>query len=224
MNNFNRVTVVNIDEAITEILKSVTSKDTSDDLIYNIMTSILENYEEHYRHYHDVEHLIACLNEFQEVEQLVKQPDIVKFALLYHDIVYIPGYSNNEDASVCRAMLDAYKLGIDENSRSRIGLYIGATNHLNLSATEDGKIVKDIDLAILGQDRDKFIDYEHKIRKEYSFLNDKEFKEGRRSFLIKLLEPKYLYNSLYKTQYFRKKYEEKARENIKYSIEVLNAN
>ena len=75
----------------------------------------------------------------------------------------------------------------------------------------------DIDLTILGQSKNDFNKYENQIRKEYDFVSDREFAQGRKKILNSFLSSP----RIYKTDYFFKKYEKKARENLNYSIKRL---
>jgi predicted metal-dependent HD superfamily phosphohydrolase len=187
-------------------------------MVYDITNS----YGESFRHYHTLEHIADCFEEYEEVKKHFRKPIFVKFALLYHDIVYIPGYDGNERASAARAALDAYKLGLGEEQRKYIMDCIEATARPAgsiLMCSKDHEYVHDIDYSILGQDKETFIQYENAIHNEFSIsYDDDKYRHGRLMFLNKLLN----LNSIYFTDHFCKKYEKKAKENIRYAINVLN--
>jgi len=73
----------------------------------------------------------------------------------------------------------------------------------------------DIDLAILGRSEAEYLDYTQKIRREYAFLDENTFREGRRRILLGLLAR----DQIYLSQHFRDKYEQQARRNV--SDEIL---
>ena len=75
----------------------------------------------------------------------------------------------------------------------------------------------DIDLAILGQEQDIFKEYEDNIRKEYIYVPKEIFNPKRSEILQSFLDRK----SIYLTDYFKDKYEEIARDNLKKSIKDL---
>jgi predicted metal-dependent HD superfamily phosphohydrolase len=78
-------------------------------------------------------------------------------------------------------------------------------------------LIVDIDLSILGSPRSRFIEYEKQIREEYSRVPNEIFNERRRALLMKFLFNKHIYN----TPYFQNNYEDKARDNLAYSIKNI---
>lgn len=94
-----------------------------------------------------------------------------------------------------------------------------ATNHHQLSENSNFAcaIICDIDLSILGQNRKVFDLYEKLIRIEYGHIPDKYYKPGR----IKVLNRFFSRENIYYTDYFRQKYEKKARDNISFSLKCL---
>lgn len=195
------------------------------------MTSDLINaYGEHHRHYHNLDHIKSCFKEFEEIESKLKYPLLTKFALLYHDYVYIPVYSGNEIASYCKAILDATELGLKESDYNIIKSLIIATAYSdreNVALTcevdnlieirTDTKFLIDIDLSVFGKNREEFLKYEKNIRKEFHLVNDIEFCEER----IQILERFVSKHRIYLSDYFYNKYEKKAKENLRYSIGLL---
>ena len=89
--------------------------------------------------------------------------------------------------------------------------------NLKKSEDYDTNFLLDADLAILGQDRKIYENYIQHIRKEYSIYPDFMYKPGRKKVLIHFLE----FEEIFKTDYFKVKYEEKARENIQKELEII---
>lgn len=193
-----------------------------------MVIDLLRVYKEHHRYYHTISHIKDCFVEFREVKKLFNFPLLMKYALLYHDYVYIPSYIGNESASASKAIVNARELGFDPDI---VSATILATKHSKndychiKSSTEktlifeDIKLVMDIDLSIFGQNTKKFLEYEKNIRKEYWFIPEEKFKEGRTEILKDFL----LRDRIYFSDHFYKKYEIKARKNLTYSIELLNS-
>jgi len=72
----------------------------------------------------------------------------------------------------------------------------------------------DIDLSILGKSQREFEEYEKNIREEYSWVPEEQFRAGRQVVLQRFLER----DSIYSTDFFRKKYENQAIRNIENSL------
>jgi predicted metal-dependent HD superfamily phosphohydrolase len=192
--------------------------------INKITSDLLNAYGEHHRYYHNLNHIENCFKEFEEIESKLKYPLLTKFALLYHDYIYIPMYSGNEEASGFKAILDAIELGLSETDCGIIQTLICSTTHNEaLFSIEDAKFLVDIDLSIFGKIgatiyREEFLEYEKNIRKEFWFINDEKFCRGRIAILKQFINrPR-----IYLTEYFYSKYENKARENLTYSLGLLD--
>lgn len=171
------------------------------------------------RFYHTLEgHVKDCLEEFDNVKSLSKDPLEAEAALWFHDIVYDPLGEENEEQSAGLACRLLSKSNLQNYSFQNIFNLIIATDHQEVPKDNDGKLVVDIDLSIFGKPKEVFDEYEANIRKEYSYYNDKKFNAGRKHVLEKFLERE----QIYYTDFFRDKYEEKARANLKHSLTKLN--
>jgi predicted metal-dependent HD superfamily phosphohydrolase len=74
-----------------------------------------------------------------------------------------------------------------------------------------------VDLSILGQDGKRFSEYERQIRQEYSWVPEAVFAAKRAEVLERFLARQWIFA----TEWFREKYEEQARQNLKGSISRL---
>lgn len=92
-----------------------------------------------------------------------------------------------------------------------------ATKNHELSADNDTNYLLDADLAILGQTLDDYQKYTEQIREEYSIYPDFMYNSGRKKVLNYFLDM----DEIYKTPYFKKNYEQKARVNIKNDLSEL---
>ena len=73
-----------------------------------------------------------------------------------------------------------------------------------------------MDMYIIAEDN--WEDYENKIRKEYCYVDDKEYKTKRKKFLENLLNKE----KIFRTKIFYDSYEQIARNNINNIINKLN--
>ena len=178
---------------------------------------LIKNYQEEGRGYHNLKHIEETLSDFEEVKDLINEALEVQMAIWYHDIIYDSKRPDNEETSAEIAIESAKRLNIDSHFAKKVyNLIILTKGHLP-SNNPDSKYLIDIDFGILGKNSSRFAEYEDGIKKEYSNYSDGEYKTGR----IKVLENFLNRESIYQTEYFRNKYEEKARKNILNLIKKL---
>ena len=92
-----------------------------------------------------------------------------------------------------------------------------ATKHHQPGENADAGVMIDIDLSILGQTEERFLEYEAQIRKEYAWVPRIIFGPKRAEILEGFLRRE----RIYRTEWFYNKYEERARRNIEGSIGKL---
>ncbi|KXX79071.1 hypothetical protein MMYC01_203041 [Madurella mycetomatis] len=90
---------------------------------------------------------------------------------------------------------------------------------LNGAEAADAAMFLDMDLSILGADERTFDEYEAAVRKEYNFVAEDVWREGRMAVLKRFGERERIYHS----ELFRGLFEDAARRNLKRSIERLAA-
>ena len=94
-------------------------------------------------------------------------------------------------------------------------MIITTKEHL-LSEDNDTNYLIDADLSILGRKADDYQKYTEQIREEYSIYPDFMYNKGRKKALQHFLQAE----KIYKTEYFIKKFEKNAKENV--SNELLD--
>ncbi len=174
-------------------------------------------YSQPHRFYHNLTHIDHCLRELSSVKSFAKDYDSLELAIWYHDAVYETRKDDNEEKSAELAKEICEKNNFTDDFTTRIYKLILSTKHCGEPNDPDEKIMLDIDLAILGQEQDIFKEYEDNIRKEYIYVPKEIFNPKRSEILQSFLDRK----SIYLTDYFKDKYEEIARDNIKKSIKDL---
>lgn len=178
------------------------------------MTLLLKRYAESHRHYHTVEHIRHCLEEAENCRSIQDHPFEIDLALWFHDAIYRPFGSANVLKSARLATSKLQQAGLPDDSIELISTLIKATMHPTDPEDPDARIVSDIDLSILGSDPKTYDRYEINIRREFEPLPEILYLHRRINFLEQLLE----LESIYHTEYFIRRYEEAAQENLKRTI------
>ncbi|MFZ2718701.1 MAG: dephospho-CoA kinase, partial [Candidatus Absconditicoccaceae bacterium] len=189
---------------------------------HKIFKEIQSLYFQNENFYHHRLHIVSCLNDFYKIRNMCENPDAVERAIIFHDIIYLPGASDNEEKSAEFADKYLSNLGYDANFIAQVKHLIMMTKHDQLPQTMDEKIIIDIDLAILGKNKNFYDRYIANIREEYKknipgLTNDK-FNQGRLIFLEDFSSRE----NIYHTSYFQEKYGNQASENLKYEKQKQN--
>jgi predicted metal-dependent HD superfamily phosphohydrolase len=171
-------------------------------------------YTEPHRRYHTLEHVAACLDELDACP-LANETD-VELALWFHDLVYDPKASDNEERSARALEQLGATHAIDVAKAVHLVLL---TKHGASAApvTPEEQTMIDVDLSILGADDATFDAYDRAIREEYAFVPDDLYREGRRKVLRHFLEAK----SIFASDHYRERLEARARANLARALERL---
>lgn len=178
---------------------------------------IESNYSQKSRKYHNLTHLENMILELEEVKDKISDYDVLLFSVFYHDIIYKSTSKDNEEKSAELAKKRLEKLDISTDRISKIYNQILSTKSHSKSEDSDTNFLSDSDLAILGKDWETYENYTKQIRKEYSIYPDFLYNPGRKKVLIHFLD----FEQIFKTDYFKVKYEKMARENIQKEISLL---
>lgn len=168
-------------------------------------------YGEPQRHYHTMNHVVAALKEFDAIRDRLADPDTVEMAIWLHDVIYDPKRNDNETASAAYAKELLMSLGCTARTTARVANLIIATTHAHdARLTPDAKYTVDIDLSSLAVPWKTFAKNGTDLRKENAHLSDTAHTNGQIAFLGSMLARKHIYA----TQFFRDRYEARARANI----------
>jgi predicted metal-dependent HD superfamily phosphohydrolase len=170
------------------------------------------------RYYHTLDHLAALFNQLDEVKGLIQDYVATVFATFYHDIVYSVVRGNNEEKSADLASRELKSLQIPLSIQNKVSELILATKTHAISGVGDVNIFTDADLSVLGSSAEMYGLYVQQIRKEYNVMPDLLYKPGRRKVLEHFLAMPFIF----KTPYFRSKFETSARDNIHTELKNLN--
>ncbi len=186
--------------------------------LHDVYSDLVKRYSEPHRHYHNLSHVSWCLEELAEARSHADHPLEAELAIWFHDAVYDPKRSDNEETSARYAQDTLGKL-IEKEPLEMVHSLILATRHAEPPKNNDEKLVADIDLAILGTPIEEYKEYENGVRREYGWVPEDRFKAGRAEVLARFLARKHIYY----TDHFREKYEVNARANLSRSISTLRA-
>jgi predicted metal-dependent HD superfamily phosphohydrolase len=172
-------------------------------------------WREPHRHYHTMQHLEECLALFSTVRAEAARPAEVEAALWLHDAVYDPRSTDNEERSAALGTVMLVDAGAAPDAIERVRTMILATRHHDARiaeplSTDDAALVCDIDLAILGADRERFEEYERQVRAEYAWVPASVYGSRRAEVLRGLAARPYLFV----TASLQARFEVRARENI----------
>lgn len=141
--------------------------------------------------YHNIKHLIDCWSVVSNYFPYNTVTDEVKFALIYHDLVYVVGARDNEERSAASAVIDLSDIYQDEPDKlKKIVSLILATKHLGIETDDsETQIILDTDLSILGSSPEKYEKYSEQVYDEWSRVVDViSYKMGRINFLANMLK------------------------------------
>lgn len=182
-----------------------------------IFEKLIAAYAEPARVYHTAAHIQDCLTQFDWSRHLACRPAEVEAALWFHDAVYVPGASDNEERSAHLAQAALATAAVEPETARRIGSLVLETRHLTIPREPDTQLVCDIDLSILGRERAVFQEFEDRIRREYGWVPDTTYRRSRSEVLAGFLRRR----PIYQTEYFRARYEIPARQNLERIIAEL---
>jgi len=182
-----------------------------------IYSRLMAAYAEPHRAYHTAEHIADCLAQLDAAPRTPADRTLVEAAIWFHDVVYDPRAADNEAESAAWATYILSGAGVALPTIEAIRRLILLTRHVEPARDSTGGLLCDIDLSILGRSAAEFDEFERRIRAEYDWVPDREYREGRARVLSRLLG----WDPLYQTGYFRRRYETPARNNLAAAIARL---
>ncbi|MGH4029566.1 HD domain-containing protein [Actinomycetota bacterium Odt1-20B] len=181
--------------------------------------NLLARWAEPRRRYHTTAHLAAVLDHIDVLEEHADAPDLVRLAAWFHDAVYAPDRSENEERSARLAERALPEAGLSQEATAEVARLVRLTvTHDPAEGDRDGEVLCDADLAILAAPDDAYAAYAAAVREEYAFVPDEAFRQGRAAVLRQLLDlPR-----LFRTPYGAKEWEARARENLTTELTLLS--
>ena len=146
---------------------------------------ILRAYSEPDRFYHTFDHVLAVLATVDSLASHAKNLNAVKLAAWLHDVIYDSKASDNEERSADYALQLCKKLSIPEGEL--VADLIRKTKTHDAGGDTDAQVLLDADLAILGASESEYQAYTAKIRQEYAWVPEADYRNGRRQILEKFV-------------------------------------
>lgn len=175
-------------------------------------------YREPQRHYHTTRHIEDCLAKLDLLRAQATRPDEIELALWFHDAVYLPNKSGNEEKSAEWAARFLGEAQATDKLIERIRQLILATRHDSIAIDSDTSILIDVDLSIIGADPERYDIFEKDIRKEYRWVPWILYRRERRKILASFLKRARIFS----TDDFFQRYEGQARSNLGRAICALS--
>ncbi|MGW2618574.1 HD domain-containing protein [Streptomyces sp. NPDC001500] len=182
--------------------------------------ALLARWQEPQRRYHTLAHLTAVLDHVDELVAHAADPDVVRLAAWFHDAVYLPDRSENEERSARLAERALSEAGAPPERTAEVARLVRLTvTHDPADDDPDGQVLCDADLAILAAPPAAYAAYTAAVREEYHFVPNDAFRAGRADVLRRLLAlPR-----LFRTPYGSRTWEETARYNVRGELELLTS-
>jgi predicted metal-dependent HD superfamily phosphohydrolase len=195
----------------------LTNYTDNDSLTNELWIEIEKNYSGKKRHYHTLQHLNDLLSQLTEIKGEIQNWNSILFTLYYHDLVYNSLRSDNEEKSAELAEKRMKEISVANDKIELCKKQILATKSHIRSTDSDTNYFTDADLSVLGQTWETYSLYYKNVRKEYSIYPDLIYNPGRKKVLNHFLTM----DRIFKTDYFYKKFERQAKQNLEKEIELL---
>lgn len=167
-------------------------------------------YLESHRYYHSLSHIYSLLKELEEYlkKNTLSITDFhtIVYAIFFHDIIYDPKSDRNEEDS--DLLWQEYCKGMNLDP-SRVSKFILATKNHFSNNDPILDLFLDLDLSILGSDKEEFEQYERDVRKEFIFVPDDLYIQARKQILNSLVK------NPYKTEWAKNRYLKNLKRNFK---------
>lgn len=187
---------------------------SANDVMYH---QLISSYSEKHRAYHTLDHIGACFRHMDAVKDMATYPDEIELALWFHDVIYKPFSATNEEDSAELAKAFLLENGAAPGVINRVYDLIILTKDHTAQQTQDGKLMLDIDLSILGAAPHIYAQFEKDVRTEYKRVPSFIFKKKRKEILQSFLKR----SKLYYTTYFFERLEAQAKRNLEWAIAQL---
>jgi predicted metal-dependent HD superfamily phosphohydrolase len=139
------------------------------------------------------------------------------WAIWFHDVVYIPDHTKNEELSGDMAIYYASRYSDLNMEKIMLIKDLIMTTKTHYPVMGLPTHIIDLDLATLGLSWESYMENNAKIRSEYNHLSDDQWKKGRTKFIKSFLNR----TCIYQNTKIYDDLEDQARHNLKKELMVL---
>ncbi|MHA7290584.1 DUF4031 domain-containing protein [Arthrobacter sp. MDT3-24] len=161
-----------------------------------LFLDLLDRWSEDHRRYHGCTHLLAVLEALDLLVDPADPPRTVLLAAWFHDAVYrgVAGQDEEESARLAEDRLaDA---GLPADDIDEVARLVRLTSdHRSEPGDDDGALLCDADLSVLGGEPEPYARYVAAVREDYAHIGDADFAAGRAAVVRHLLELDPLFHS-----------------------------
>ncbi|MGW5068810.1 HD domain-containing protein [Streptomyces cyaneofuscatus] len=182
--------------------------------------NLLARWDEPQRRYHTTAHLTAVLDRIDTLAPYAADVQAVRLAAWFHDAVYRPDRTENEERSAALAERALPEAGVGAAVTAEVARLVRLTvTHDPAEGDGNGEVLCDADLAVLAGSPQEYAAYAAQVREEYGFVPDEAFRAGRADVLRQLLAlPR-----LFRTPHGAEEWEARARHNLATELELLGS-
>jgi predicted metal-dependent HD superfamily phosphohydrolase len=149
------------------------------------------------RYYHTLTHIQQVLNCIESLQSARTNQPAVDLAGWFHDVVYDSQRQDNESCSALYAELMLRSLNVPQDLIAEVQRLILLTQSHQVAEDDDnGRVLLDADLSILGIPPEPYQMYVQQIRQEYAWLSEEAFHTERTQFLKSMLHRHAIYQTL----------------------------
>jgi predicted metal-dependent HD superfamily phosphohydrolase len=161
-----------------------------------LFLDLLDRWGEEHRKYHGRTHLLAVLEALDLLTEPGEPPHTVLLAAWFHDAIYrgVAGQDEEESARLAEDRLgDA---GLPDAQIDEVARLVRLTSdHRPEPGDDDGALLCDADLSVLGGEPQHYARYVAAVRQDYAHIGDADFAAGRAAVVRHLLELDPLFHS-----------------------------
>ena len=186
-----------------------------------IKSELEVHYNESHRHYHTLTHIDDMLTILMNFTDVINDVKSIYLATLFHDVIYNPQSSTNEEDSA--ALFETLCGDLLPNEMLvKVKKYIIETKAHKVHNSDDNdlKLFIDADMSILGREPVVYQQYCAHIRLEYQHVSDDIYCTKRAAFLRSCLDDT---TPIFASPQFAGLYGAQARVNLAWECSLLEA-
>jgi len=162
----------------------------------SLFLDLLDRWGEEHRKYHGRTHLLAVLEALDVLTEPAAAPRTVRLAAWFHDAVYRGAAGQDEEDSARLAEDRLEHAGLPAADVEEVARLVRLTSdHRPGQGDDDGALLCDADLSVLGGEPEPYARYVAAVREDYAHIGDADFAAGRAAVVRHLLELDPLFHS-----------------------------